>query len=72
MKAVNPKYSGKFNNYWDGIRVLQAYRSNMDVKSNEKNMLLLHMILNLISHISLIALIMVLVFGPGLMEILNR
>ena len=71
MKAIDSKYSGKANNYLDGIRVLQAYRLNNIVKQNEKKMLLLHLVLNFISHIGLITLIMVLVFGPGLMEILN-
>lgn len=71
MKAVNPKYSGKANNYWDGIRVYQAYRRKMVVKSNERNLLILNMLFNILSHITLLILIVVLVFGPGIMNILN-
>ncbi len=72
MKTVNPKYSGRSNNYRDGIRVLRAYRSNMVVVPNEKKMLLFHLIMNLISHISLITLILILLSGPGFMEMLNK
>jgi len=71
MKAINPKYSGKANNHLDWIRVLQAYRQKTVTKSNERILLFFHIMMNSISLIGLVFLIIALVFGPGLMEILN-
>ena len=71
MKAANPLFTGKPNSSRDLIRVLQAYHKNIVTKPNERTALLFYILMYAFSLIGLIMLIIVIVFGPGLMEILN-
>lgn len=71
MKGINPKYSGRFNNYFDGLRIFQAFRKSYELAAKEMQLLLFSIVLNIISHISTLVLIAILLFGPGIMTILN-